>query len=84
MKTTRTATAKPAPPPSEALPGSLVDETRRRGRGARSNHTGRFETERRTTFDDGWEGMAELDALKTEVTIEPARSIITRNQSPDI
>ena len=84
MKAPRSTSAKPIRPPSEALPGSLVDETRRRGRGARSNHTGRFETERRVTFDDGWEGMADLDALKTEVTIEPARSIITRNQSPDI
>ncbi len=62
----------------------MVDEERRRGRGARSNHSGRFEDERRITFDDGWESIADLDALKTEVTIEPARSIITRNQSPDI
>ncbi|WP_442909911.1 PA0069 family radical SAM protein [Hyphomicrobium sp.] len=76
----------PAAPPakSEAMPESLVDGTRRRGRGARSNHSGRFESERRLAFDDGWESLAELDAFRTEVYAEPARSIITRNQSPDI
>jgi DNA repair photolyase len=76
---------KPNPlAPSETAPESLVDETRRRGRGARSNHSGRFEAERRLTFDDGWESLAELDAVRTEVYAEPARSIITRNKSPDI
>lgn len=56
----------------------------RRGRGARSNHTGRFEAERREDFDDGWEGLDGLDAFKTEVKEEAARTIITRNDSPDI
>ena len=64
--------------------GGMVDDERRRGRGARSNHTGRFEDERRETFDDGWEGLAELDAFKTQVFDDPARTIITRNDSPDI
>ncbi len=57
---------------------------RRRGRGARSNATGRFEAQEREAFDDGWEGLGELDAFKTEVHEEPARTIITRNDSPDI
>jgi DNA repair photolyase len=57
---------------------------RRRGRGAQSNHTGRFEDERREAFDDGWDGLANLDVFKTEVRDEPARTIITRNDSPDI
>ncbi|HUJ38125.1 MAG TPA: PA0069 family radical SAM protein [Hyphomicrobium sp.] len=61
-----------------------VDGERRRGRGACSNHTGRFEAERREAFDDGWEGLGDLDAFKTEVHDEPARTIITRNDSPDI
>jgi DNA repair photolyase len=56
----------------------------RRGRGARSNHTGRFEAESREDFDDGWEGLGDLDAFKTEVNEEAARTIITRNDSPDI
>jgi len=56
----------------------------RRGRGARSNHSGRFEAERRESFDDGWEGLGDLDVFKTEVKEEAARTIITRNESPDI
>jgi DNA repair photolyase len=61
-----------------------VAAERRRGRGARSNATGRFEAERREAFDDGWEGLGDLDAFETEVREEPARTIITRNDSPDI
>ncbi len=56
----------------------------RRGRGARSNHAGRFEAESREDFDDGWEGLGVLDVFKTEVQEETARTIITRNGSPDI
>ncbi|HXF53508.1 MAG TPA: PA0069 family radical SAM protein [Hyphomicrobiaceae bacterium] len=66
-------------------PGTnVVDAERRRGRGARSNHSGRFESEVREDFDDGWEGLGQLEAFKTDVHIEPARSIITTNDSPDI
>ena len=71
-------------PKVEATPGGLVEDERRRGRGARSNHTGRFEGERRETFDDGWEGLGDLDAFKTTVFEDPARTLITRNDSPDI
>ncbi len=55
----------------------------RRGRGAPSNETGRFETLRREACDDGWDGE-EAAPLQTEVTIERPRTIITRNDSPDI
>ena len=71
-------------PTVEATPGGLVERERRRGRGARSNHTGRFEAERREAFDDGWDGLGDLDAFKTTVFDDPARTIITRNDSPDI
>ena len=54
------------------------------GRGARSNRVGRFETEIREAFDDGWDQPGDLEALKTHVVIEPAKSIISRNDSPDI
>jgi len=74
--------AKPMDP--EVSAGATVDKGRRRGRGACSNHTGRFEAEQREEFDDGWEGLGDLDAFKTEVREEPARTIITRNDSPDI
>ncbi len=62
----------------------MVDAERRRGRGARSNRVGRYEAETREEFDDGWESLGELEAFKTEVRIEPARSIIATNSSPDI
>jgi DNA repair photolyase len=61
-----------------------VPEDARRGRGARTNVTGRFESESRAAFDDGWESLAELPVFKTEVSRETARSIISRNDSPDI
>ncbi len=63
--------------------GELVVEDARRGRGTRSNATGRFETERRETIDDGWV-RDEATPLKTNVRQENARSIITTNDSPDI
>ncbi|HEU4378486.1 MAG TPA: PA0069 family radical SAM protein [Hyphomicrobiaceae bacterium] len=63
---------------------TLVDAERRRGRGARSNRVGRYETELREAFDDGWESLGELEAVKTDVREEVAKSIIARNDSPDI
>ncbi|MFN3522326.1 MAG: PA0069 family radical SAM protein [Phenylobacterium sp.] len=56
-----------------------------RGRGARSNATGRYESRLREAFDDGWtEADAALAPLKTTVTPEAARTIITHNDSPDV
>ncbi|MGE0586471.1 MAG: PA0069 family radical SAM protein [Flavobacteriaceae bacterium] len=59
-----------------------------RGRGSVTNRSGRFETNTRVLFDDGWTDSG-TDAegngqIRTSVTDEPARTIITRNQSPDI
>jgi DNA repair photolyase len=56
-----------------------------RGRGAQSNASGRFESLVREGFDDGWTELDEAPApLKTEVTAERAKVIITRNTSPDV
>ena len=56
-----------------------------RGRGAQSNATGRFETLVREAFDDGWTADDAAPApLKTEVTAERAKVIISRNTSPDV
>jgi len=56
-----------------------------KGRGAVSNQTGRFETEERFSVSDDWtEVEADRPALRTRVTIDRTRSIITRNTSPDI
>ena len=57
---------------------------RRHGRGAATNRSGRFEPVSYEPADDGWESLAELEALTTEVQEVPARRIITRNDSPDI
>ena len=62
----------------------LVDSDRRRGRGAASNSGGRFEPHQREAFDDGWTADEAVEPLKTEVTVERPRTIITRNDSPDI
>ena len=56
----------------------------RRGRGAVSNEEGRFESLRGEAFDDGWGAAPEILPLRTRVTEECSRSIITRNESPDV
>jgi DNA repair photolyase len=56
----------------------------RRGRGAQTNASGRYETFTHAPFDDGWSSLEDLPVFKTRVTEESARKIITRNQSPDI
>jgi DNA repair photolyase len=61
-----------------------VDAERRRGRGARTNKTGRFEAQTHEAFDDGWESLGDLEAFKTEVIEEVAKSIIAHNDSPDV
>jgi DNA repair photolyase len=64
--------------------GIRVDSRMRRGRASAINPSGRYEAEQRAVFHDGWEIEEELPVLKTTVQIERARTIITRNQSPDI
>lgn len=63
---------------------NLVAADRRRGRGARSNKSGRFERDYVEDADDGWESLGQLDRFKTDVREDSAKSIITRNDSPDI
>ena len=54
-------------------------------RGALSQIQGRYETAERSPFDDGWPDEEKTDGrLQTTVTEERARSIIARNDSPDI
>ena len=62
-----------ATPPAEA----------RRGRGATANPSGRYDAVAREHFSDGWAEEAP-PPLRTEVTVERARTIVTRNDSPDI
>ena len=57
----------------------------RKGRGAASNRSGRYERHRREAFDDGWGAIDEAEApLRTEVRPDASRTVITRNESPDI
>ena len=55
-----------------------------KGRGARSNVSGRYEAFTRAELDDGWDATDEPKPLRTELTAEAARTIITRNDSPDL
>jgi DNA repair photolyase len=64
--------------------GIRVRPDRNRGRSAGINPTGRFEPVTRHVFDDGWESLEDLPPFKTEVQVEKPRTIITRNESPDI
>jgi DNA repair photolyase len=65
----------------EPLPSSP-----RKGRGAVGNPPPRFERENRFAIDDGWQRTEADDPppLRTTVAIDTARSIIARNDSPDI
>ena len=66
------------------LLGLVVEHERRRGRGALTNATGRYEPLARVAFDDGWSGLEDLPPFKTTVSVDATRKIITRNDSPDI
>src|SRR5262245_19426084 len=61
-----------------------IERSRRRGRGAQSNASGRFEAEARVAFDDGWQSLEDLPPFKTTVALDTTRKVITRNDSPDI
>jgi DNA repair photolyase len=62
----------------------------RKGRGAVTNLQGRYEKDERERVDDGWthvseEGEAEeAPVLRTQIFEERAKTILTRNSSPDI
>jgi DNA repair photolyase len=57
----------------------------RAGRGAVSNPVGRFDATRTEAQDDGWGILEEpLPLVHTSVQIDASRSIIARNNSPDI
>ena len=57
---------------------------RLKARGAASTPKGRFEPWERVIEDDGWDMVEEERLLRTEITVEHPRSIITRNDSPDV
>jgi DNA repair photolyase len=83
---------RPSVPPSPAPTGEFgppsagaqVDRERRRGRGAQSNASGRYEPLARVAFDDGWQTLEDLPPFSTSVSVDASRKVITRNESPDI
>ncbi|MBM3584086.1 MAG: PA0069 family radical SAM protein [Alphaproteobacteria bacterium] len=57
----------------------------RKGRGALTNATNRFERHVHVAEDDGWGSLDDdLPPLRTTVQADTTRTIIARNQSPDI
>src|SRR3979411_448494 len=80
-----TAPSEPAGAPSPFPELAVaIERERRRGRGAQTNESGRFEAEARVAFDDGWQSLDELPPFKTTVAVDTAPKVITRNDSPDI
>ncbi|KDR28628.1 MULTISPECIES: PA0069 family radical SAM protein [Caballeronia] len=60
-----------------------------KGRGAVTNIQGRYEKDERERVDDGWLNAADAEdesapPLRTQVFEERAKTILTRNSSPDI
>lgn len=55
-----------------------------KGRGTSSKVDARFLEYRRAEFDDGWALEQEERTVPTEIFRETPRTVITRNQSPDI
>ena len=73
-------------PQHDPSPDDRVPDKARKGRGAVSNRSGRYEPATRGLVDDGWGSAEDEDAppLRTTVSIDTARHVITRNDSPDI
>ena len=64
---------------------AFVHPEARRGRGAVTNRAGRYEKDRLSAADDGWNCLDEKpDVLRTQVIRDSTRSILARNTSPDI
>ena len=55
-----------------------------RGRAALSNPAVRFDSVRSEHVDDGWDRVEELPVLRTTVSIEVPRRVISKNTSPDL
>ncbi|WP_300545703.1 PA0069 family radical SAM protein [Maricaulis sp.] len=73
----------PSTAPSPDTP--TAPGTGARGRGARSNISGRYEMFAREAFDDGWtEADGEAPRLATTILKDASRSIVATNSSPDI
>ena len=71
--------------PHRFVPAVVTHPEARRGRGSISNASSRYDSERREALDDGWGNLDEAPPpIRTQVTIDSTRTIIARNESPDI
>ncbi|MFK7886077.1 MAG: PA0069 family radical SAM protein [Gammaproteobacteria bacterium] len=61
-----------------------IESTVTKGRGATLNPVARFAQHEKEPVDDGWDNAANATPIETWLTPEAARTIITKNQSPDI
>jgi DNA repair photolyase len=89
MAASRTKPRLPGDPDAPANAGSApfgpeVVAERRRGRGAQSNASGRYESTALVTFDDGWHSLEDLPPFKTTISIDTSRKVIAHNDSPDV
>ena len=83
-------TMRPKNPPD--YPDDAIAEPVHHGRGALSNESSRFDSEKRIRTTDGWETEAssepseddELPPLRTTLTRDATRTILARNTSPDV
>ena len=83
-------TMRPTNPPD--YPDDAIPEPVHHGRGALSNESSRFDSEKRIRTTDGWETEAsaepseddELPPLRTTLTRDATRTILARNTSPDV
>jgi DNA repair photolyase len=66
------------------LRGDILDARARKGRGAMSNRTNRFEPYATEPIDDGWPDNDAPPVRRTEVALEVPRRVITKNSSPDL
>jgi DNA repair photolyase len=71
--------------PLDATDDALPDQAIK-GRGAVSNRVSRYFREERERTADGWDTPADEDLppLRTTVSVDTTKTIIARNQSPDI
>lgn len=65
-------------------PEDHIDAALRPGRAAASNRTNRYDPYERVRTSDGWDISDDLPPLRTQVTEESPRRVITRNASPDL
>lgn len=66
------------------FPDCAIPALPRKGRGCGENPVGRFESRVSVLEDDGWQRDDDPRPLPTALEVDAARSVISRNHSPDV